>query len=116
MDKLNLEVVEQATKEIAGGEPKSPLEEGFRDYDFIGIWSMDLFPLSRPPLETCAGRKKMVINQLEDLALINGGILEHIWARGSHGGRERALERRECGREERVEMAAMKARVHKGVV
>jgi hypothetical protein len=91
MDKLDFELVEQAMKEITGGEPKSPLEKGFWAYDFVGIWCRDIFTLSRPPFENDAGRKKMVIDQLEDLAFINGGFFEHFWARCSHGGVKRVL-------------------------
>jgi hypothetical protein len=30
----------------------------------------------------------MVIDQLKDLTLIDKGFPEHVWMRGSHGGRE----------------------------
>jgi hypothetical protein len=60
MNEFHVEMMEEPVKEIAGGEPESLLEEGFGDYDLIGVWSRYLLTLCQPPLGDGAGRKKMV--------------------------------------------------------
>jgi hypothetical protein len=62
LDKLNLEMIEQAVIEITCGKPESVLEEGFGKYDCVSIRDWDVFVLSRLPLEDGAGRKKVVID------------------------------------------------------
>jgi hypothetical protein len=78
MDKLDLEMVEQAVKQITGREPKPSLEEGFVNYDFIDDGDWDVLVLSWPSLENSTRRKKVLIDQHEDLALINGGGPKHL--------------------------------------
>jgi hypothetical protein len=79
VDKLNFEMADQSTKEIACREFESALEKGFGDYDFIGIGGRDVLNHSQPPLEEDVGRKKVVIDQAENLALIDGGGPKHLW-------------------------------------
>jgi hypothetical protein len=50
MDTLEFEMMEQATEDIPDREPKSPLEESFVNYDFIGIGNRNLSTLSQLPL------------------------------------------------------------------
>jgi hypothetical protein len=62
VDKLNLEMIEQAVKEIAGRESESVLEEWFRDYDFFGIGGWDILILGQSPWEDGMRRKKVAID------------------------------------------------------
>jgi hypothetical protein len=67
------------------------LEEGFGNTNFIGVRGRDILVLSRTPLENDKRRKKVVINQPEDLALINGVGPKHLRVRSGHGGGVRIL-------------------------
>jgi hypothetical protein len=75
MDNLDFVMIEQTTEEIASRMPKSPLEESLRNHNFIDVGSWDFFILGWPPLKNGTGRKKVVIDQLKVLTLIDGGVL-----------------------------------------
>jgi hypothetical protein len=62
IDELDFEVIEQATKEIAARNSKSPLEEGFRHHNFSGVRGRNIFTFSRPPLEYGSCRNKAILN------------------------------------------------------
>jgi hypothetical protein len=91
MNKFNFEIVKETAEKIATREPESPLKK-----------ALDYLTFCQQPLEDNTRSKKMVDHQLEDLALIDRGRLEHVGVRGGHGcNGESFWEKRE-----RVEMAA----------
>jgi hypothetical protein len=93
-------MVEQVTEEVVGWEPEPTLEEGFQNNNFIVVGHRDALILTRPPLENDAGSKKVVIEQLEDLALIDGGGPKHLRVSSGHRGGLRILARLEHEEEE----------------
>jgi hypothetical protein len=77
--------MEKAVEEITRREAKSALEKGCGYHDFISIGCGNVFIFCRPPLECDVAGEKVVLDELEELALINGRGFEHLWVRGSHG-------------------------------
>jgi hypothetical protein len=49
------------------------------------VGSGNVFILSRSPLKNNTGGKKVILDELEELAFINGRGLEYFWVRCSHG-------------------------------
>jgi hypothetical protein len=71
MNQLNLVVMEKAAKEFTGRKIESLLEERSQHHNFFIVGSGDIYILSRPPLEDGTGGEKMILNELEERALIN---------------------------------------------
>jgi hypothetical protein len=77
--------MEEAAEEIAGRKAEPALEEGGWHYNFIGVRGGDVFILLRLSLENGVVGEKMVLYEIEELTLVNGGRFEHFWVRGGHG-------------------------------
>jgi hypothetical protein len=84
MNQLNFIVVEEASMEFTGGEIESALEKGSQHHNFISVRSGDVFILSRLPLEDDTGGEKVILDKLEEHALVNSWRLEHFRVRGGH--------------------------------
>jgi hypothetical protein len=84
MKQLDLVVVKKVVKEFAGGETESALEGG-EHHNFVGVGSRNVFILCRSPLEDDMGGEKVILDKLEELALIDGGSPEHLQMGGGHG-------------------------------
>jgi hypothetical protein len=89
-------MIEEVMEEIARWEAKSVLEKGSRHHNFNSVGGGNVFILCRSPLEYGAAGEKVVLDELEELTLINGRGLEHLWVRGIHG------EEDESSSEERI--------------
>jgi hypothetical protein len=83
--------MEKATEEITRREAESTLEKWSRHHDFIGVGGGNVFILCRPPLEYNTTMEKVVLNELEELTLINGRGLEHLWVRGGNGEEDESM-------------------------
>jgi peptidase E len=79
VNQLNLIVMEKTVEEIARRKAKSALEERIGNHDFIGIGGGNVFILYWPPLEYSVSGEKVIVDELEELALINGRGFEHLW-------------------------------------
>jgi hypothetical protein len=62
-------MVEKVTEEIAGRKTKSMLEEGGEQHNFFSVGC----------------REEVILNKIEDLALVRSELLEHVWVGGAHG-------------------------------
>jgi hypothetical protein len=72
MNQLNFVIVKKVAKEFAGCEAKPTLKEGGENNDLIGIGCRNVFVFRRPPLEDDTGGAKMILDEFEELALIDG--------------------------------------------
>jgi hypothetical protein len=112
MGKLNFIVIKQPTKEIASGYHKSPLEESLGNYDFIGVWTRDLLIICQSPFKNGEGRKKVVIDQLEDLTFIDRIVFEYF-SRVKWPSRQRKSSQGMGAQMGREKMVAVRAWVRK---
>jgi hypothetical protein len=71
-------VMEKATVEITRREAKSTLQKGCGHHDFTGIGGGNVFILCWPPLEYGTVGEKVVLDELEELALVSGRGFEHL--------------------------------------
>jgi hypothetical protein len=71
MNQFDFVVVEEATQKLVGWETK-PVLEGVENNDFVGFMHGNIFILSQPSLKDNTGREKVVVDEFEKLALVNG--------------------------------------------
>jgi hypothetical protein len=62
MDYLNPVVFKESAQEVASQENKSPVEEGGKHHNLIGIGCRDILPCSRSPTKHSTIREKVVLN------------------------------------------------------
>jgi hypothetical protein len=71
MNQFDFVVMEEATQKLVGWETK-PVLEGVENNDFVGFMHGNIFILSQPSLKDNTGREKVVVDEFEKLALVNG--------------------------------------------